>query len=386
MNGLEDPDDYISSSPMLIDPVIQKNIDMLSVIDNLKKKNTDLMSQLAELECLRQPPYLVATVIDVGKEYVVIMQHGNNTEFAVKISDDIRLNLLPGDLVLINAHAAIICVLKSTSDQRVRVMELTSNPDVLYSDIGGLEQQLMELREVVELPLNQPEVFRTLGIEPPRGVLLYGPPGTGKSLAAKAVATATNATFIQMAATELVQKFIGEGARLVRDLFQMARDKAPSIIFIDEIDAVAAVRTNDGTTGSSEVFRTMMQLLSEMDGFKTRGDIKIIAATNRIDILDPAILRPGRFDRLIEVPLADEKGRLQILSIHTKNMPLDDVDLKTIAKLTEKMNGAQLKAIATEAGMNALREKQNIITQADFINAVTKISLKKPEQFDRMCA
>ena len=732
MNGLEDPDDYISSSPMLIDPVIQKNIDMLSVIDNLKKQNTDLMSQLAELECLRQPPYLVATVIDVGKEYVVIMQHGNNTEFAVRTSDDIRLNLLPGDLVLINAHAVIICVLKSTSDQRVRVMELTSNPDVLYSDIGGLEQQLMELREVVELPLNQPEVFRTLGIEPPRGVLLYGPPGTGKcwgfntpiimydgtikmvqdikenelvmgpdsmprlvrgvtkghgklykitpikgdsficnedhilnltrnrllnwrtdphrvqdyvnisvkeyllksndfkhstklwktgielsdkevpldpyvcglwigdgtigspyithtitdreiiypmkqaakklgirlryvpdkikntglwkfgngnlggvlnpftkivrgfvvneekripseyllnsrdnrlkllaglidtdgyntnncieivtkykglskdikylagslgfmvtirekagyiksidfkgvyyrlfisgnldeipirvtrkkchprhqqknvlhtgftitdvgegdyygftldkdglcllgdftvthnTVMVKAVATATNATFIQMAATELVQKFIGEGARLVRDLFQMARDKAPSIIFIDEIDAVAAVRTNDGTTGSSEVFRTMMQLLSEMDGFKTRGDVKIIAATNRLDILDPAILRPGRFDRLIEIPLPNEKGRLDILNIHTKKMPLsEDVDLKVVSLLSDKFNGAQLRAVATEAGMCCLRRGGNIITRSDFIKAVNKVGHKEAVSSDqRMC-
>jgi len=240
--------------------------------------------------------------------------------------------------------------------------------------VGGLDSQIQEIRETVELPLTNPAIFQDIGIEPPRGVLLYGLPGTGKTMLAKAVAHESKATFIHMSGSELVHKFIGEGAQLVRDIFQMAREKAPSIIFIDEIDAVGSIRTHDGTTGSAEVNRTMMQLLAEMDGFRTRGDIKIIAATNRIDILDPALLRPGRFDRIIEIPMPSAEARLKILEIHSRKMKKEeDVDLFEMAKETEEASGADLKAIVVEAGMNALRRGASVVSRRDFDAAIRKV-------------
>jgi proteasome regulatory subunit len=276
--------------------------------------------------------------------------------------------------VAINNSLTIVRVLDRSVDVRAKVMELVEAPDIAYEQVGGLESQIQEIRETVELPLTNPKIFADIGIEPPRGVLLYGLPGTGKTMLAKAVAHESKATFIHMSGSELVHKFIGEGAQLVRDIFQMAREKAPSIIFIDEIDAVGSIRTHDGTTGSAEVNRTMMQLLAEMDGFRTRGDIKIIAATNRIDILDPALLRPGRFDRIIEIPMPSFEGRLKILQIHAAKMKREeDVNLEEIAKLTVEASGADLKSIVVEAGMNALRRNASIVSRSDFDVAVSKV-------------
>ncbi len=255
--------------------------------------------------------------------------------------------------------------------------EVEEKPDVTYSDIGGLDKQIEEIKEAVELPLLKPELFERVGIEPPKGVMLYGPPGTGKTLLAKAVARQTEATFIRVVGSEFVQKYIGEGARLVREVFQLAKEKAPSIIFIDELDAIAAKRTSSDTSGDREVQRTLMQLLSEMDGFDPRGDVKLIGATNRIDILDPAILRPGRFDRIIEVPLPTFEGRLQIFRIHTRKMNIArDVDLRELAEMTEGTSGADIKAIVTEAGMFAIRSEREIVTKEDFRMALEKV-LKK---------
>ncbi len=225
-----------------------------------------------------------------------------------------------------------------------------------------------------ELPLIKPEMFAKVGIEPPRGVLLHGPPGSGKTLLAKAVAQRTNATFIRVVGSELVQKYIGEGARLVRELFEMAREKSPSIIFVDELDAIGAKRLESATSGDREVQRTLMQLLAEMDGFDARGNVRIIGATNRLDILDPALLRPGRFDRLIEVTLPDSDARAEILKIHTKGMNLaDDVKLEQMASIAEGLSGADLKAIVMEAGMFAIRLGKDIVTMSDFEEAVKKV-------------
>jgi proteasome regulatory subunit len=255
-------------------------------------------------------------------------------------------------------------------------MELVDSPQETYADIGGLETQINEIKEAVELPLKRPELFIRIGIEPPKGVLLHGPPGTGKTLLAKAVAHETNAHFMRVVGSELVQKYIGEGARLVRELFDLAKKKSPTIIFIDEIDAIGASRTETNTSGDREVQRTLMQLLAGMDGFENRGDVKIIGATNRIDILDRALLRPGRFDRIIEIPLPDETGRLSILKVHCRALMIDEtVDLSEVARQTEGKNGADLRAICMEAGMFAIRKERPAITQEDFRAAITKIRL-----------
>ena len=336
----------------------------LREVERLKKENI----------LLKRMPLFLATVVEMGPDYVLLRQHGNNQEFITTVSPEMAEQLQPNSRVAINNSLTIVRILERSVDVRAKVMELVELPDVSYDQVGGLEEQIQEVRETVELPLTNPEIFQDIGIEPPRGVLLYGLPGTGKTMLAKAVAHESKATFIHMSGSELVHKFIGEGAQLVRDIFQMAREKAPSIIFIDEIDAVGSVRTHDGTTGSAEVNRTMMQLLAEMDGFRTRGDIRIIAATNRIDILDPALLRPGRFDRIIEIPMPSLEGRLKILEIHTRKMKkAEDVDLAQIAKETDEASGADLKSIAVEAGMNALRRSATTVSRDDFEKAIGKV-------------
>ena len=279
---------------------------------------------------------------------------------------------------------AIVDVISSEKDPNVAGMEVDEKPDISYDSIGGLSEQVKETIETVELPLKNPEIFKDVGITPPKGVLFYGPPGTGKTLLAKAVAKETNATFIKIVASEFVKKYIGEGSRLVREVFQLAKEKAPSIIFIDEIDAIAGKRLQSSTSGDREVKRTLMQLLAEMDGFESRGNIGIIAATNRPDILDPALLRPGRFDRIIEVPVPDDEGKVEILKIHTKNMSLEaNVNLKEIALKAKGASGADLKAICTEAGMFAIREERSKISVDDFNEAVEKIMNKTSKQQEK---
>jgi proteasome regulatory subunit len=336
----------------------------LREVERLKKENI----------LLKRMPLFLATVVEMGPDYVLLRQHGNNQEFITTAPAELMEMLHPNSRVAINNSLTIVRILDRSIDVRAKVMELVEAPDVSYEQVGGLESQIQEIRETVELPLTNPGIFADIGIEPPRGVLLYGLPGTGKTMLAKAVAHESKATFIHMSGSELVHKFIGEGAQLVRDIFQMAREKAPAIIFIDEIDAVGSIRTHDGTTGSAEVNRTMMQLLAEMDGFRTRGDIKIIAATNRIDILDPALLRPGRFDRIIEIPMPSAEGRLKILEIHAKKMKMEeDVDLFEIAKMTDEASGADLKAVVVEAGMNALRRNATCASREDFDMAIGKV-------------
>jgi proteasome regulatory subunit len=336
----------------------------LREVEKLKKENT----------LLRRMPLFLATVVEVAEDYVLLRQHGNNQEFITTAPPELMQKLEPNSRVAINNSLTIVRILDRSVDVRAKVMELVEAPEVSYDQVGGLDNQIQEIRETVELPLTTPEIFAEIGIEPPKGILLYGLPGTGKTLLAKAVAHESRATFIHMSGSELVHKFIGEGAQLVRDIFQMAREKAPTIIFIDEIDAVGSIRTHDGTTGSAEVNRTMMQLLAEMDGFRTRGDIKVIAATNRIDILDPALLRPGRFDRIIEIPMPGLEGRLMILEIHAGKMKrADDVSLLDIARATEGASGADLNAIVVEAGMNALRRRASSVTMDDFQMAIKKV-------------
>ncbi|ASJ13195.1 proteasome-activating nucleotidase [Thermococcus thioreducens] len=365
-------DDYIM---YLKRRIRQLELQVRTLEADKERLERELSRMRMEMSRLRQPPAFAGMLLEVLDEDRAIVQNYNGPRFVVRIAPWIeRDRLKPGSRVALDQRTmAIVELLPSEKDPSVLGFEVIERPEVSYKDIGGLDRQLQELREAVELPLRHPELFETVGIEPPKGVLLYGPPGCGKTLMAKALAHEVNATFIKVVGSELVRKFIGEGARLVHELFELAKEKAPTIIFIDEIDAIGAKRMDETTGGEREVNRTLMQLLAEMDGFDPRGNVKVIAATNRPDILDPALLRPGRFDRLIEVPLPDFKGRLEILKVHTRKMNLRDVDLRVIAELTEGASGADLKAIATEAGMFAIRARREYITQDDFLKAIEKV-------------
>ncbi len=325
----------------------------------------------AELNKFKEVPLLVCDIKKViGEKAIIKVPNGSN--FYVNVSSGLKLN--SGDTVLVEQRSlTIVQKIEKMNSFDVEEFLISENPSISWESLGGLEKQIEEIREVVELPLLKPELFSKVGIEPPKGLLLYGLPGTGKTLLAKAVATSTNSTFIEIVASELVQKFIGEGAKLVREVFKLAKEKAPSIVFIDEIDALAAERMDIGTGGEREVQRTLMQLLTEMDGFNGLDNVKVIAATNRFDILDPAILRPGRFDRLIEVPLPDNTGRKQILQIHSKEMNLKNVDFNNLVEKTDGMSGAELKSVCTEAGYFAIRDNRTEINTEDFIKAMDKV-------------
>lgn len=339
----------------------------------------ELHSLRNEIDRLREPPLVSATIIDILDENKgrAIVKSSTGPSFVVNVSRKIKNEkITPGMRVALNQRTfAVMEILPTKLDPFVKGMEVADSvPDVAYADVGGLDQQILEVREVVELPLKKPELFKRVGIEPPKGVLLYGAPGTGKTLLAKAVAHETDASFIRIIGSELVQKFIGEGARLVREVFNLAKEKAPSILFIDELDAIGSQRLNIATSGDREVQRTLMQLLSELDGFEQRGDVKIIGATNRIDILDPALLRPGRFDRLIEFPIPNEVAREGIFKIHMRNLHIEEkVNLKKFVELTEGATGADIKAICTEAGMFAIRKEVEIITEKNFLDAIAKV-------------
>ncbi|MFB3765759.1 MAG: proteasome-activating nucleotidase [Methanotrichaceae archaeon] len=350
------------------------------VIENQKLKfEREARKLRSELERLRVGPMIVGTIIDVLDENRVIVKSSTGPRFVVNLSQFIEEEIKPGVQVGLNQQSfAVMCVLPSPRDPAVFGMEIEEAPNVDFSQIGGLDTQVSEIREIVELPLKRPDLFEAVGIEPPKGVLLHGPPGTGKTILAKAVAHSTDATFLRVVGSEFVQKYIGEGARLVRELFELAKTEAPAIIFIDELDAIGARRMDGATSGDREVQRTLMQLLAEMDGFDARGEVKLIAATNRLDMLDPALLRPGRFDRVIEIPLPNKEARKTILKIHASDMNLDDdVDLGKIADLTEGSSGADLKAISTEAGMFAIREERTTVYQSDFESAISKILHKE---------
>ena len=265
-------------------------------------------------------------------------------------------------------------ILPNKVDPLVSLMMVEKVPDSTYEMVGGLDKQIKEIKEVIELPVKHPELFEALGIAQPKGVLLYGPPGTGKTLLARAVAHHTECTFIRVSGSELVQKFIGEGSRMVRELFVMAREHAPSIIFMDEIDSIGSTRVEGSSGGDSEVQRTMLELLNQLDGFEPKQNIKVIMATNRIDILDSALLRPGRIDRKIEFPAPGEEARLDILKIHSRKMNLTrGINLKKIAEMMPGASGAEVKGVCTEAGMYALRERRVHVTQEDFELAVAKV-------------
>ena len=380
---LENEDDLPSLKTKITNLEKQNDILQKRLLDAAVANSSYLQSiqKLKEqVQQLKTPPLFIATVVEIIDDMVLLRQHGSNQEVITQIPDELIGEIETSRRVAVNNGFVIISLLSKHADIRARVMELIELPKVDYNSIGGLDQQIKEVIETVELPLTDPLLFEEVGVEPPRGILLHGPPGSGKTLIAKAVASRAKATFIRMSGSELVQKFVGEGARLVRDVFQMAAEKAPSIIFIDEIDAVGGHRTHDGTTGSAEVNRTMIQLLAELDGFEERGDVKIIAATNRIDLLDPALLRPGRFDRIIEIPMPDDKGRMDIFKIYTRKMSLDkDVDFNKLVSMTDGLSGADIKAIVTETGMFVIRRRGKTIKMSDFLEAYNKVIVEDTE-------
>lgn len=287
--------------------------------------------------------------------------------------------LKPNDLVGVNKDSYLILdTLPSEFDSRVKAMEVDEKPTETYSDVGGLDKQIEELVEAIVLPMKRADKFKELGIRAPKGALMYGPPGTGKTLLARACAAQTNATFLKLAAPQLVQMFIGEGAKLVRDAFALAKEKAPAIIFIDELDAIGTKRFDSEKSGDREVQRTMLELLNQLDGFSSDDRVKVLAATNRVDVFDPALLRSGRLDRKIEFPLPTEDSRAQILQIHSRKMTTDDdINWQELARSTDEFNGAQLKAVTVEAGMLALRNGQSSVKHEDFVEAIGEVQARK---------
>lgn len=330
-----------------------------------------------ELDRYRTPAFLIAEVSEVmidGSQRNAIIKVTNGNRFLVEVSSDVK-KLRSGDTVVVEQkNLTIIDTINRTKNFDVEQFVILEKPKISWSQIGGLDEQINEVREVVELPLKKPELFKKVGITPPKGILLHGPPGTGKTLLAKAVAKSTNSTFIEVVGSELVQKFIGEGAKQVKEIFELAREKAPSIVFIDEIDSLAAKRIDMGTSGEREVQRTFMQLLAEIDGFKNLGNIKIIGATNRLDILDEAVIRPGRLDRLIEVPNPTIEGVRQIFEIHTKRMRLSKrLNKENVIKKMQGLSGAEVNAVCTEAGYHAIRANRTTIQEKDLMSAIRKV-------------
>ena len=349
----------------------------------------------------RQLPYLVGNVVEIlemkpsdeeteeggttdedaaraGKS-AVIKTSTRQTVFLPLIGLVDHDKLKPGDLIGVNKDSYLVLdTLPAEYDSRVKAMEVDEAPTETYNDVGGLGTQIEELVEAIVLPMQQAEKFTTMGIKPPKGALMYGPPGTGKTLLARACAAETKATFLKLAAPQLVQMFIGDGAKLVRDAFALAKEKAPAIIFIDELDAIGTKRFDSEKSGDREVQRTMLELLNQLDGFSSDARVKVLAATNRVDTLDPALLRSGRLDRKIEFPLPNEEARASILQIHSRKMMVDDrVNFEELARSTDEYNAAMLKAVCVEAGMIALREGQNTVVHENFMDGISEVQMKK---------
>ena len=384
----EQLDDYLyKEMKQKLEHLERQNAELLEEVRRVEGEKRYVESELfrlqkeikrmrSEMERLKSPPLIIGSIKDVLVDGRVIVKSSTGPDFIVSTSEYVPMeDITVGARVALNKQTlAVMSVLPASLDPIVIGAEIVEKPSISYNDIGGLEEQIREIREAVEDPLLRPELYKRVGIEPPKGVLLVGPPGTGKTLLAKAVAHQTNATFIRMVGSELVQKYIGEGARLVRELFEMAKDKSPSIVFIDELDSIGAKRLDVATSGDREVQRTLMQLLAELDGFNPIGEVKIVAATNRPDILDEALLRPGRFDRIIEIPLPNFDGRLEIFKIHVKRMNVDDsININDLAAKSEFASGADIKSICTEAGMFAIRDNRDMVTMIDFERALNKV-------------
>ncbi len=350
--------------------------------ERLKPQEERNEEERSKVDELRGSPLTVGTLEELIDENHAIVSSPMGPEYYVGIVSFVdRSQLEPGCSVLLhNRGSQIVGILADDADPAVNVMKVEHAPTETYADVGGLESQIQEIKEAVELPLTHPELYEDIGIKPPKGVILYGEPGTGKTLLAKAVANSTSATFLRVVGSELIQKYLGDGPKLVRELFRMAGEMAPSIVFIDEIDAVGTKRYDSQSSGEKEIQRTMLELLNQLDGFDTLSDVKVIMATNRIDSLDPALIRPGRIDRKIEFTLPDQKTKRRIFNIHTSRMSLsEDVNIEEFVMSKDDLSGADIKAMCTEAGLLALRERRMCITQTDFKKAKEKVLYRKKD-------
>eukprot|EP00697_Spironema_sp_BW2_P003375 gnl/Spiro4/14501_TR7813_c0_g1_i1.p1 gnl/Spiro4/14501_TR7813_c0_g1~~gnl/Spiro4/14501_TR7813_c0_g1_i1.p1 ORF type:complete len:451 (+),score=147.69 gnl/Spiro4/14501_TR7813_c0_g1_i1:28-1353(+) len=348
----------------------------------LKPKEEKSKEERSKVDDIRGTPMGVGSLEEMIDDNHCIVSSSVGPEYYVNIMSFVdRSQLEPGCAVLTHSKVlSVVGLLPDDVDPMVSVMKVDKAPLQTYADIGGLDEQIQEIKEAVELPLTHPELYEDMGIEPPKGVILYGEPGTGKTLLAKAVANQTSATFLCVVGSELIQKYLGDGPKLVRELFRVASDNAPSIVFIDEIDAVGTKRYEAHSGGEREIQRTMLELLNQLDGFDPRGEVKVILATNRIESLDPALLRPGRIDRKIEFPLPDIKSKRRIFNIHTQRMTLaEDVNLEEFVMTKDEISGADIKAICSEAGLLALRERRMKVTHADFKKAKEKTMYKKQQ-------
>ena len=375
-------DYYLSKIKELEIKIKEKQLNFMRLQAQRNDLNDKVIKLKDEIRHLLKGANSVAEVIKVLSKETVLVKTSSDGKYIVRLDKNIKIEDLRANIrVTLGDKMKINRILPSRVDPLVSLMRVEKVPDSTYDSVGGLDEQIKEIREVIELPIKHPEVFEALGISQPKGVIMYGPPGTGKTLLARAVAHHTDCTFIRVSGNELVQKYIGEGARLVRELFVMARQHAPSIIFMDEIDSIGGNRIDDDSKGDSEVQRTMLELLNQLDGFEQSQSIKIIMATNRIDILDDALLRPGRIDRKIEFPNPNERARFDILKIHSRKMNLvRGIDLFKIATLMNGASGAECKACCSEAGMFALRERRMHVTQEDFEMAVSKVMKKDDDK------
>ena len=350
--------------------------------EQVKPQEESAQKERTKVEDIRGSPMNVASLEEMIDDNHAIVASNVGPEYYVNIMSFVDKDQLePGCSLLTHYRVnSIVGLLADEQDPMVSVMKVDKAPLESYADVGGLESQIQEIKEAVELPLTHPELYEDIGISPPKGVILYGEPGTGKTLLAKAVANSTSASFLRVVGSELIQKYLGDGPKLVRELFRVAEDMSPSIVFIDEIDAVGSKRYDSNSGGEKEIQRTMIELLTQMDGFEARGDVKVIMATNKIESLDPALLRPGRIDRKIEFPLPDVKTKRHIFGIHTGRMNLaEDVKLEEFVMAKDDLSGADIKALCTEAGLLALRERRMQVTHADFSKAKEKVLYKKRE-------
>lgn len=350
--------------------------------ERFKPREEKAEEERSKVEDIRGTPMGVGTLEEIIDDNHAIVSSAVGPEYYVYMSSFVDKDQLePGSSVLLHHKLlSVVGLLADDADPSVSVMKVEKAPLESYADIGGLETQIQEIKEAVELPLTHPELYEDIGIKPPKGVILYGVPGTGKTMLAKAVANSTSASFLRVVGSELIQKYLGDGPKLVRELFRVADELAPSIVFIDEIDAVGTKRYDSQSGGEREIQRTMLELLNQLDGFDSRGDVKVLLATNRIESLDPALLRPGRIDRKIEFPLPDEKTKRRIFGIHTGRMTLnEDVKLEEFVMSKDELSGADIKAICTEAGLMALRERRMKVVHEDFKKARENVLYKKQD-------